>query len=230
MKLLLTSGGITNDMLAAELEKLVGKKFNELKIAFVPTAAFSEPDRKDWLINDLHRMQERGAAIDLVDIAQLPKNELYDRLAWSDVIFVGGGNTFYLSYWMQKSGMFEMLPELIETRVYAGISAGSMVATATVRTSLQITESEHLYDESYDEFGPSGRSSAEAMKWVDFAFRPHLNSRYFPNVTEEKMQEITNRLNVTIYVVDDRCAVKVDGSNVDVVGDGEWHKLEPVVS
>lgn len=230
MKLFLTSSGITNDTLASELEELAGKKFNHLKIAFVPTAALSEPGSKDWLINDVHRMQERGATVDLVDIAQLPKNEIYDRLAWSDVIFVGGGNTFYLSYWMEESGMFEMLAELIKTRVYAGISAGSMVVSATIRTSSQAYNSEHFYDESYEEFGPDGRSLAKTLQWVDFAFRPHLNSRYFPNVTEQKMQMISNRLGVPIYVVDDDCAIKVDGDTVEVVGGGEWHKLEPVVS
>ncbi len=227
MKLLLTSGGITNETLAKELEILAGKKFSALKIAFIPTAAFAESGSKDWLIKDLYRMQERGATIDLVDIAQLPRNELYDRLAWSDVIFVGGGNTFYLSYWMQKSGMFEMLPKLVKDRVYAGISAGSMVASATVRTSLQITDSEHLFDESYNEFGPKNRSSTETLKWTDFAFRPHLNSQSFPNVTQDKIQEICNKLNVPMYVTDDQCAVKVDGQNIEVVGGGEWHKLTP---
>lgn len=227
MKLFLTSGGITNNELADEFERLVGKKFAEMNISFLPTAAFSEPGRKDWLINDLYRLQERGATVDIVDIAQLPRDELYDRLAWSDVIFVGGGNTFYLSYWMDKSGMFEMLPELVKTRVYAGISAGSMVASATVRASLQISENEHLFDESYNEFGPDARSSTKTLQWTDFAFRPHLNSSHFPNVTEEKIQEITDRLGVTMYVVDDNSAVKVDGDNVEVVGGGEWYKLEP---
>lgn len=229
MELFLTSAGITNNALADEFEKLVGKKFAEMNIAFVPTAAFAEPGRKDWLINDLYRLHERGATVDIVDIAQLPKEELYDRLAWGNVIFVGGGNTFYLSYWMEKSGMFEMLPELLETRVYAGISAGSMMASQTIRTSSQAYKSDHFYDESYNEFGPEGRSSTTTLGWVDFAFRPHLNSRYFPEVTEEKMQKITDELNTEMYIVDDNSAVKVDGDNVEVVGGGEWHKLEPKV-
>ena len=103
MKLLLTSGGITNDELAGELAWLVGKPFDELKIAFIPTAAFSEPGDKGWLINDLHRLHERGAKVDIVDVAQLPANEMQSRLEWSDVVFVGGGNTFYLSYYQSYS-------------------------------------------------------------------------------------------------------------------------------
>lgn len=228
MRLLLTSGGITNDELAGELERLAGKRFGDLKIAFVPTAAFSDAGDKDWLINDLNRLHTRGAEVDIIDITQLPFDEMHTRLEWSDVIFIGGGNTFYLSYWMQKAKLFELLPELLETRTYAGISAGSMVASKTIRTASDAYNSEHFYDESYQEFGPKGRSSAKAMEWVDFAFRPHLNSRYFPEVTEQKMQEVANALGVAIYVVDDNCAVGVDGDCVSVVGGGDWHKLEPI--
>jgi len=227
MKLLLTSSGVTNDTLARELESLAGKKFNELKIAFIPTAGLCDMGEKGWLIDDMSRLKSRGAKIDIVDIAQLSSGEIVSRLEWSDVIFVGGGNTFYLSYWMQKSGLFDTLPKLLETRVYAGISAGSMVASSTIRTASQAYKSEHFYDESYEEFGPAGRSSAGSMKWVDFAFRPHLNSRYFPEVIQDKMQKIADALNVDMYVVDDDCAVKVDGDDVSVVGEGEWYLLNP---
>lgn len=227
MKLLLTSSGITNDTLAQALEDLAGKAFDQLKIAFIPTAAFCDPRDKGWLIDDLARLKACGATIDIVDIAQLSTDEISQRLGWSDVIFVGGGNTFYLSYWMQKTGLFEILPKLVATRVYVGISAGSMIASRTIRTASQAYNSEHFYDESYEEYGPAGRSSAKAMKWVDFAFRPHLNSRYFPEVTQEKMQEIADVLVMKIYVVDDRCAVKVDGDDICVVGEGEWHELKP---
>lgn len=227
MKLLLTSGGITNNTLAEALEDLAGKAFDQLKIAFILTAAFCDSGNKGWLIDDLARLKAHGATIDIVDIAQLPTDEIGKRLEWSDVILVGGGNTFYLSYWMQKSKLFELLPKLLSTRVYAGISAGSMIASSTVKTASQAYSSEHFYDASYEEYGPVGRSSAKAMEWVDFAFRPHLNSRYFPEVTQEKMQNIADALGVEIYVVDDQCAVKVDSDDISVVGDGEWQKLEP---
>ncbi len=40
MKLLLTSNGLTNASIANALEELVGKPRNEIKVAFIPTAAF----------------------------------------------------------------------------------------------------------------------------------------------------------------------------------------------
>ena len=227
MKLLLTSNGISNDKLARELECLASQKFNELKIAFIPTAGLYGSGDKDWMILDMYRLHKRGAEVDVVDVAQLPNAEINERLLWSDVIFVGGGNPFYLSYCFEKAGMFDLLPRLLETRVYAGISAGSMIASKTLRTSSEAYKSDKFYDESYDEFGPDGRSSMQTLAYVDFAFRPHLNSRYFPDVTKEKMQALADNLKAEMYVCDDETAVSINDSSLAVVGEGKWHVLRP---
>ncbi len=102
MKFLLTSGGLTNDSIKNALFELVGKSAKDTKIAFIPTAGFADAGHKDWLIDDLYRIKETGAYVDIVDIAQLFGNKLFERLESADVIFIGGGNSFYLSYWMQK--------------------------------------------------------------------------------------------------------------------------------
>ena len=39
MKLLLTSAGLTNQTIVKALDELVGKPLDQLKIAFIPTAA-----------------------------------------------------------------------------------------------------------------------------------------------------------------------------------------------
>jgi dipeptidase E len=127
VKLLLTSSGITNDTLAHILEELAGKSFDDMKIVFIPTAALYDAGEKSWLINDMYRLIQRGAKVEIVDLAHLDKDELTERLKDSDVIFIGGGNPFYLSYWMEKSGMYDILSEILKSKVYAGISAGSMV-------------------------------------------------------------------------------------------------------
>ncbi len=228
MKLLLTSNGITNDTLASELVDLAGTSFDQMKIAFIPTAGLWDDGDKDWLIKDMYRLHKRGAAVDIVDIAQLPGEVIRERLEWADVIFVGGGNTYYLSYWMEQCGMFEWLPDLLNARVYAGISAGSMIASCTLRISSTAYKSEHFADETYQDFGPAGRSSARTFNWVDFAFRPHLNSRYFPEVTERKMQTVADIVGVEMYVVDDRTAVRVVDDDISVVGEGESYVLQPI--
>ncbi|MBP9852597.1 MAG: dipeptidase [Patescibacteria group bacterium] len=229
MKLLLTSGGITNDTLAKELESLAGKPFSKLKIAFVPTAAFESIGNKNWLIDDLYRLKERGAEVELVEIASLRKKDVLQRFELADVLFFGGGNTFYLSWAIERQGLFEDLPALLSDKVYAGISAGSMVATKSIRTASQVMNSDRQFDESYNEFGPVGRSHTKTFGFVDFAFRPHLHSAHFRGVTIEKMQIFANKTGLSLYTLDDESAVKVVDDVVTPVGEGQFIKLVPQI-
>lgn len=224
MKLLLTSGGITNDALAAELEGLAGKKFDELKIGFIPSAAFGDPsDDKSWLINDMHQLQVRGARVAIISLADLSHEEIMTQLEPVDVIFVGGGNTFYLSWLMKEKDMASILSELLRTKVYAGISAGSMVATASLATASQAVYAEEVRND----LGPHGRSCSETLRLVPFLVRPHLNSHLVEKLRGGALERIANKTSSKIYALDDSCAVRVIDDNVTVVGDGEWRVVEP---
>ena len=74
MKLLLTSGGITNKSIAEALWELVGKKPEDTSLVFVPTASNVEVGDKGWLIEDLKNLQKQNfRSIDIADISALPK-------------------------------------------------------------------------------------------------------------------------------------------------------------
>ncbi|MGI8935211.1 MAG: Type 1 glutamine amidotransferase-like domain-containing protein, partial [Phormidesmis sp.] len=49
-------------------------------------------------------------------------------------IFVNGGSIDYQMYVFKKSGFAKLLPKLLETKVYVGSSAGSMVIGKRVST------------------------------------------------------------------------------------------------
>lgn len=234
MKLLLTSNGLSNDSIANALEDLVEKPRKEIKIAFIPNAAFPVDDftneSREWLVNDLYRIKEFCGFIDIVSLVDLTPEEILERLEYSDVIFVGGGNTFYLSYCLEKSGVFDVLPNLLETRVYAGISAGSMIATASIRTASQaIKNPDKFIDEEYGELGPKGRSAGRSVKLVDFVVRPHFNNKSFPNVRADFMEEIVREVKLPLYAIDDNSAIKVDGDKIEVISEGDWKLIAPTV-
>lgn len=223
MKLLLTSNGLSNKSIANAFVELVGKKPNDIKVAFIPTAGLAVDGGKDWLIDDLKNIQKLGCYIDIIDIAQLRKDEWLPRVEICDVIFVGGGSTFYLSYWLQESGLFDLLPKLLETRVYAGISAGSMITGASlVLSSEAISDPSSFEDKAYDLLGPTGRSSAKTLQFVDFIFRPHLNASYFPLAQEDLLKEQASHLEEVVYGIDDNSALKIVDGAVEVVSEGEW--------
>ena len=229
MKLLLTSSGIVNDELADNLAQLVGKRFNELKIGFIPSAAFGEPSEdKGWMIDDLSQLRTRGAMVAVISLADLTSEEIAEQLAPVDVVFVGGGQTFYLSWLLQQKGMFELLPKLLETKVYAGISAGTMIATPSLRSDSFAIRQPDMSNEELEKLGPVGRSSAKASGFVPFMIRPHMNGKAkYVDITPEVVQRAADASGLPVYAFDDSCAVRVDGDDVSVVGGGEWYKLEP---
>lgn len=227
MKLLLTSNGLTNSSIVNALEELVGKPREQIKAAFIPSAAFPSDDykseSKDWLVNNLYEVKEFCDFIDIVSLADLTKEEVLVRLEYADVIFVGGGNAFYLSYMMEKHGLFEELLRLLETRVYVGISAGSMIVTQSLRAaSGAIKNTDKFYDEEYDEIGPKSRSAGRSAQVVDFVVRPHFNSVSFPNINGDYLEEIAKDVKVPLYAIDDESAIKVVDGSVEVVSEGKW--------
>lgn len=217
MKLLLTSGGLSNESIINALLELTERPFAELNLAFIPTAANVEQGDKDWMINDLVTCTKLGfKSIDIVDISALPKDIWLTRLQEADIFFVEGGNTFHLMDWIEKSGLKDLLPEMLKSKVYVGVSAGSMV----VCPSLDLSTSDRLYSESIGKY-----KKDEGLGFVDFLIRPHLNSPYFPNVNLENLETLAQELTNTFYAIDDNTAIKVVDGKIEVISEGEWRRF-----
>lgn len=206
MKLLLTSAGISNKSLANALKKLVKRP---IRIAFIPTAANAEDGEKNWLIKDFVNCQKLGT-VDIVDISAVPKNIWLPRLKKANVIVVGGGNTSYLMKCVVSSGFKDMLQSLLKTRVYVGISAGSIVMCKTLQAA-----SEFLY-------GDEKKTPPKGLGFVGFHIRPHLNSSEFPKVNDRYLKKAAEKLDGKLYAIDDNTGVLVDSNKVDVISEGVW--------
>lgn len=214
MKLLLTSNGFANNSIAKTLLELAGKAFSELKLAFIPTAANVIKEDKSWLINDFNNCKKLGFAfIDIVDISAVPRDIWEPRLNNADILLFGGGNTFHLMYWIKKSGLIGILPQMLINKIYVGISAGSIVTVP----KLSVSNSERLYSLEI------GKHKDEtALGFVNFYIRPHLNS---PKQTKELVENIANELKQPMYAIDDQTAIKVAESKIEIVTEGEYLKF-----
>jgi dipeptidase E len=217
MKLLLTSGGITNKSITNALLDLAGRPFAELKLAFIPTAADVEKGSKEWLINDLGNLKSLGfAKIDIVDISAVPRENWEPRIKEADILVFGGGNTYHLMYWLGKSGLAEILPDLLKSRVYVGISAGSMVAGCKI----SLSTSERLY---YKEEGQY--NDEKGLGFVNFLMRPHLNSSHFPKIRKEFLEETAKEIKEPIYAIDDQTAIQVVDGDIKIITEGDYLRL-----
>jgi dipeptidase E len=213
MKLLLTSGGITNKSIAKALFDLVGKKPEDTSLVFIPTASNVEIGDKDWFINDLINIKKQNfKSIAITDISAVAENIWRPQLEEADILFLEGGNTYHLMRWINKSGLVKILPELLKTKVYVGLSAGSMV----VSPDLALRLSQIIYGDDMEEEPMNG------LGYVNFYFIPHLNSPFFPVRTEEEIREVSRTLPKKIYALDDQSALKIVDGKVEIVTEGHY--------
>jgi dipeptidase E len=217
MKLLLTSNGLSNQSIANALFELVGKPAPEIKIVFIPTASNGVTGDKEWFIDDLVNIKKQGfKQIEIADISALPKEKWLLRFQEADVLFFEGGSNYHLMRWIVKSGLQEFLPDLLKTKVWVGVSAGSMVTNKT----LLLRVSQIIYEEDLGE-----TEDMAGLQLVDFYILPHLNSPYFPKLRKAEIEAAISNISETVYALDDNSAVKVVDGSVEVISEGEYLKF-----
>ena len=126
---------------------------------------------------------------------------------------MGGGDPLYLCYWIQQSGLLDLLPSLPET-VWVGVSGGSLVMGPCV-------------GEEFVSGSPPATGSDRALGLVDFAMFPHLDHDAMPEHSMANAERWAAGLPVPGYAMDDETAIKVVGGTVEVVSEGHWELFNP---
>jgi len=220
MKLLLTSAGINNASIRTALVDLLGKPIAESSALFIPTATYAMGGPASaWRMITGHAstpLCELGwksmGVLELTALPSIDEEHWLPAVQETDALLVGGGDVFYLGYWMQQSGLANLLPSLREA-VYVGVSAGSLVMGP------QIGE----YFEGWKP--PDGGDNALGI--VDFSLFPHLDNENMPDFSMAGAEEWAAGLRVPGYAIDDQTAIKVTGGTVEVVSEGHWKLFTP---
>ncbi|HEX4727439.1 MAG TPA: Type 1 glutamine amidotransferase-like domain-containing protein [Jatrophihabitans sp.] len=221
MRLLLTSGGVSNPSIQDALVDLLGKPIAECSALCIPTAAYGHPmagPAAAWRVitgRASTPMVELGwHSMGVLELTALPSldDELWVPLVQqTDVLLAAGGDALYLCHWMRQSGLADLLPSLPDT-VYVGVSGGSMVMAPQVG------------QEFVGWKPPTGND--EALGVVDFAMFPHLDHEALPDNCLANAEKWAAGVPVPAYAIDDQSAIKVTDGTVEVVSEGHW-KLFP---
>lgn len=218
MKLLLTSGGVTNPSIRSALDELLGKPVAESHALVVPTAQWGHPMCGPGSVRGLvaaeptfrHFTGLGWASLGVLELTALPTIGADRWVPWvreADVLLVDGGDATYLCHWMRASGLADLLPTLPET-VWVGVSAGSMVMTPRIGD---------LFVE-----WPSAVDD-RALGLVDFSIFPHLDA--FPTNTMAEAERWAADLDNPAYVIDEQTAITVVDGSVEVVSEGRWTRI-----
>ena len=221
MKLLLTSGGVTNSGIRDALVDLLGKPTADATALCIPTAQWGHPmcgpvsargfvtGLPPW--GGMTSMQWKS--LGLLELSALPTIGAERWVPWvreADVLLVDGGDATYLCHWMRQSGLADLLPSLLDT-VWVGVSAGSMVMTPRIGADFVEWPS-----------APDDRT----LGVVDFSIFPHLGHELMPENTLAEAERWAAHIAGPAYAIDDQTAIKVTDGTVEVVSEGQW-KLFP---
>jgi dipeptidase E len=209
MKLVLCSEGFHTPNTVQACVELVGKPQDKISVAIINEAYAVEDGDKRWVLDNLNDVaQNFPAEIDIVNLLALPLDEVEARMSKKDVIFVVGGNIDYQTQVFTKTGFAKLLPKLLETKVYVGSSAGSMVLGKRV--------SSETYETVFGERSDFG--IAEFMGLVNLAVIPHLGSPGFTNNRTGTLERVVPKLDFPVYGLRDDSALVIDGDTQTLIG------------
>jgi dipeptidase E len=221
LKLLLTSGGVTNPSIQEALVDLLGKPIAESTALCIPTASYAHPNVTPDRAWKFVAGQEPGnpmtglgwTSVGMLELTALPSLDRERWVPWiqeADVLMAGGGDVLYLCHWMRESGLADLLPSLTE-KVWVGLSSGSMVMTP-------------LVGEDFIQWRPPG-GDLTTLGLVDFSICPHVNGDDQPGNTMAEAEEWAAGIPNPAYAVDDRTAFRVVDGAVEIVSEGSWTLL-----
>lgn len=161
MRLLLASSGLES------IKTFVGKDPKSVKMLFIPTAGNLDDDVW-WIDKDRDVLSKMGFDITELDIEKASKEDMQTALDSTDIVYVAGGNTFYLLKQLQESGFDTILTKYVANGgLYAGASAGALIAGPDIGPISSLDEPEKV----------KGLESTKGLGWVDVVPIPHYDMK-----------------------------------------------------
>ena len=198
-----------------------GMRREDLRWAYIITASKDVPD-DEYVNSHKAKMEQSGFNYKEVDIDNKTEEQVREELKDVDVIYVEGGNTFYLLKAIRACNFEKIIREkLAEGVVYVGTSAGSYVACPSIEmaTWKDPPATPARSDGGQGEirrpiFNRHGITDFTAMNLVSFLVFAHYEDMY-----KELLQKKTRGCSCNVKILNDEQAIRVKDENVELVGD-----------
>lgn len=177
--IILTSCGIINEKFKEQFYKIINKEeVKDKKVLYITTASDGENDiDKSWMDNEYKTILNLGFEEKNIYEYKIGKNEI--NINDFDVIYMMGGNTFYLMDMIRKYNFDKTIKNAIDSGIiYIESSAGSIILGNSVEYALPFDENNvKLKDFS-------------GLKLIDGIIIPHANKKEeFINTVKEKISD-----------------------------------------
>ncbi len=194
MKLLLTSTGLTNE----NVKNFFISQFDRLDNKTVCVVISGRNGEEQFYIDESTKeLEDLGIKVIEFNIA---KHESFVNFPLCDIYYVCGGDTFYISDQMRKTGVDKILIDAVKKgRFYLGVSAGSIIAGPDI----EVAGLGDPNDVNLDDL--------TGLKLVPYIIIPHYNQKEESDV--EKFKEKRKGEQV-IALNDDQAIFVEDGKMV----------------
>lgn len=206
MKLVLYSGGGEEENRFLNLRALELTGVDVPKLAFIPSSSYDAEVDFKFFVQEFSKLGVQRFMHFCVDMP-FTKTMLNEVLK-SDLIFLGGGNTFYFLKYLKKNKMFEHFKRFLKRGgVLCGLSAGAIVLTP------------HVHTASFPHFdrdeNPWDMKNLSAMRVVNFEFFPHYrNSKRY----DAELLHHSRKSNIPLYACADGGGIIVEDDRISFSG------------
>jgi dipeptidase E len=187
------------------IKKFVGSEPANLKMLFIPTAGNLDKDVW-WIDKDRDILGKMGFKITELDIASSSPEDQKMALGSTDIVYVAGGNTFYLLKQLRDTGFDKLLTDYVNNGgLYAGASAGALIAGVDIGPVSTIDEPEKV----------QGLTSTAGLGFVSIVPIPHYDMEDRTKTIDKIKARYSKDFEI-ILMTDDK-AVVVNGDSWELV-------------
>ena len=181
-------------------EKQLGKQ-----VLFIPTAGNTE-EYRGYINEALLAFEDLGFQVEILDISACDRETAQAKIFQSKLLYISGGNTFYLLQELKKKQLLPLIKEQIaDGMVYVGESAGAIITAKDIDYN-KIMDDKAVAKELND---------TEALNKVDFYVLPHLGEEPFVETAQATLDTYSAQLN--LLSLNNCQAVLVEGEEVKVL-------------
>ena len=187
------------------VKKFLNEKTERKKILFIPTAT-NVDEYKKYIHLTQKVFEDFGYEVENFDISVFSEETVKEKISETKIIFVSGGNTFYLLQELKKKNLISYLREKIENGLlYIGESAGSVITAPNIEYA-DIVDDKALATELNDYTG---------LNLVDFYVVPHFEEEPFVESSRKVVELYKDKLD--LKVINNKEVVLVENDDFRIV-------------
>ena len=187
------------------VKKFLDKNTESKKILFIPTAT-NVDEYKKYIHLTQKAFEDFGYEVENFDISIFSEEIAKEKLSQAKIVFISGGNTFYLLQELKRKNLTSYLKERIENGLlYIGESAGSVIATPNIEYA-SIVDDKTLATELNDYTG---------LNLVDFYIVPHFEEEPFVESSRNTVELYKDKLDLKL--INNKEAILVENNNFTII-------------